>query len=109
VGYCCTCGLYCEGGNFQAGHYEPSGSCGALLRYHPQNMHGQGGYCCNLNRNHQQKMGNDYTFFMINKYGQPHVEYLESLKNAGCKYSEFELQVLIDEYKTKLKNISVNY
>lgn len=46
---------------------------------------------------------------MINKYGQPHVEYLESLKNAGCKYSEFELQVLIDEYKIKLKNISANY
>jgi hypothetical protein len=42
---------------------------------------------------------------MIKRYGQPHVEYLQALKNAGCKYSEFELQMMVDEYKTKLKDM----
>jgi hypothetical protein len=43
---------------------------------------------------------------MIDKYGRPHVEYLQAIKNAGYKYTDFELQLLIDEYKAKLKNIS---
>ncbi len=56
AGKCCSCGALCEGGNFQAGHYEPDATGGALLRYHPHNMHGQGGYCCNITRNHKELM-----------------------------------------------------
>ena len=44
-----------------------------------------------------------YTLYMIKRYGQPHVEYLNSLKNQSCKYSDFELECLIKEYKEKLK------
>jgi hypothetical protein len=43
---------------------------------------------------------------MIEKYGKEHVEYLQAIKNAGYKYSDFELQTLIDEYKRKLKDLS---
>ena len=41
AGNCFDCGVWVEGGQFQAGHFEASGSCGVLLRYHPRNMHGQ--------------------------------------------------------------------
>jgi hypothetical protein len=40
---------------------------------------------------------------MIDKYGKEHVEYLQAIKNAGYKYTDFELEVLIKEYKQKLK------
>src|ERR1035437_2054544 len=97
-GICCTCGKYCEGGDFQAGHYEPDLTGGALLRYHPLNMNGQGGYCCNINRHGQQKMGNAYTFFMINKHGLKVVENLRALKQKTIKADIIFYQTMLDLY-----------
>lgn len=108
-GICCTCGRYCEGGDYQAGHYEPSGSCGALLRYHPQNIHGQGGFCCNINRNHQQKMGNDYTFYMIKRYGQKRVAELRALKRRNIKASLSFYEKMIELYETRDEKKIIKY
>lgn len=99
AGVCCTCGQWCEGGNFQCGHFMPDGSSGALLRYHPKNMHGQGGYCCNINKHGQQRMGNDYTMFMIQKYGLKYVTKLRSLKNKNIKADFIFYQTLISLYE----------
>jgi len=84
-GHCITCGKLCYGPDFQAGHFEPSSTCGIWLRHHPHNMAGQGGYCCNINKHGQQKMGIAYTMAMIDRYGKEYVEYLRSQKNRGCK------------------------
>lgn len=81
AGNCFTCDLWCEGGNFQAGHFEPDATGGLLLRYHPINMHGQGGYCCNINRHGQQRVANEYTVRMIKLYGIKKIEKLRALKN----------------------------
>lgn len=97
-GYCCTCGKFCEAGNFQAGHYEPDSTGGALLRYHPRNMHGQGGYCCNINRHGQQRMANQYTMFMIGKYGIDYVNKLRALKNKTIQADIIFYQTLLDLY-----------
>lgn len=97
-GNCVTCGKYCENGNFQAGHWEPSSTCGAILRFHPHNMAGQGGYCCNINRHGQQRMGNEYTMVMIAKYGIKYVEYLRSLKHKTIKADSIFYQKMIDLY-----------
>ena len=97
---CCSCG--------QLKPYEQA-DCGHFInrrwmacRFREDNCHAQ---CRSCNRFDE---GNavGYTLFMIDKYGKEHVEYLNSIKHAGYKYTEFELQVLIDEYKEKLKNIS---
>lgn len=85
AGNCFTCDKWSEGGNFQAGHFEPDSTGGALLRYHPHNMHGQGGYCCNINRHGQQRIANEYTFRMIRKYGIKYVEKLRALKQKSIK------------------------
>ena len=68
-------------------------------RWREDNCHAQ---CRSCNRFDE---GNavGYTMFMIEKYGKEHVEYLQAIKNTGWKPTEFELQVLIDEYKEKLK------
>lgn len=81
AGNCFTCSKWCEGGNFQAGHFEPDSTGGVLLRYHPLNMHGQGGYCCNINRHGQQRIANEYFARMVKKYGLKYVEKLRALKN----------------------------
>lgn len=108
-GYCCTCGKLCEGGNFQCGHYEPSGGSGALLRYHPRNMHGQGGYCCNINRHGQQRMANDYTFFMIKKYGEEYVTKLRQLKYKTIKADIIFYETLIELYEQGDEEKICNY
>lgn len=108
-GYCCTCGKFCEGGDFQAGHYEPDSTGGALLRYHPRNMHGQGGYCCNINRHGQQKMANAYTFFMIKKYGIEYVESLRRLKQKSIKADIIFYERMIELYKDGNEENIVKY
>lgn len=85
AGSCFTCGKWCTGGDFQAGHFEPDSTGGALLRYHPHNMQGQGGFCCNINRHGQQRIANEYTFRMIKKYGIKYVEKLRALKHKSIK------------------------
>ena len=70
-GNCFDCDKYCEGQQFQSGHFSPSGSCGAVLRYHPHNMHGQSGGCnCKYQ---QEKVKIDYTMRMIKKYVKKYV------------------------------------
>lgn len=85
AGSCFTCGKWCEGGDFQAGHFEPDSTGGALLRFHPHNMHGQGGFCCNINRHGQQRIAIEYTSRMIKKYGLKYVEKLRALKQKSIK------------------------
>ena len=46
--------------------------------------------------------------FMIKKYGQKHVDYLLALKNEPALWSDFELELLIKEYKTKVKALEKN-
>lgn len=96
---CCSCGQLKPYSSADAGHFI--NRRWMSTRWREDNVHAQ---CSSCNRFDE---GNaiGYTLFMINKYGKSHVEYLNSLKNAGCKYTEWELQVLIDEYKEKLKDV----
>lgn len=108
-GYCCSCGKYCEGPHFQAGHWEADSSGGALLRYHPHNMHGQGDYCCNINRHGQQVMGNAYTLFMIEKYGLSYVNQLRALKTKSIKADIIFYERMIELYKEGDEDKIVEY
>lgn len=96
-GYCIDCGGYSEGQQFQAGHWLPSGSSGALLRYHPHNMHGQKGGC-NVGYV-QERVKADYTLKMIDKYGREYVDRLRQMKNKTIKADRFFYQTMIDLYK----------
>lgn len=96
-GLCFDCGKLCYGQQFQAGHFEPSGSCGAILRYHPHNMHGQSGGCNCGYRQEQVKI--NYTMSMIRKYGKKYVDKLRLLKNKTIKADVIFYQTMIDLYK----------
>ncbi len=97
AGYCFDCGRYAEGQQFQCGHFEPSGSSGALLRYHPQNMNGQRG-ACNVGYV-QERVKIDYTIAMIRRYGQERVNKIRQLKHKTIKADIIFYETLIDLYK----------
>jgi len=42
---------------------------------------------------------------LIEKYGEPQVELLESMQNQMCKISEFELEQMIIFYTEKVKEL----
>jgi hypothetical protein len=96
-GHCFDCGRIVHGSNFQCGHFIPDASGGALLRYHPQNMHGQSSGC-NMAYS-QERVKPYYTLAMIKKYGQKRVEELMALKNRTIKADEIFYSKMIELYK----------
>lgn len=91
---CFTSGKKVEGTNAHCGHMFPSGSCGAVLRYHPLNLHCQS-YYENIN---QGGNGAVYAINFINKYGQEKMDILLRLKNKSIKADSFFYETLIDMY-----------
>jgi hypothetical protein len=106
-GKCFDCGKLAFGSDFQCGHWIPSGSGGALLRYHPQNMHGQASGCnCGYN---QEQVKINYTLAMIKKYGQERVEKLRQLKNKSIKADILFYLKLIELYEKGNEQDIINY
>lgn len=106
-GNCFDCGKYAEGGNFQAGHWIPDSAGGALLRYHPQNMHGQAGGC---NMTYQQETVKiNYTFAMIKKYGKKRVDELRALRNKTVKADATFYMKLIELYEKGDEKAIIKY
>lgn len=99
---CCSCG--------QVKPYE-QGDCGHFinrrwmaLRYDERNCNIQ---CRSCNRFDE---GNNvgYTRFMQKKYGDDTIDLLVSMKTP-YKWTDGELELLIKEYKEKVKIMSKNY
>ena len=94
---CCSCDQIKPYASADCGHFI--NRRWMATRFREDNCHAQ---CSACNRFDE---GNavGYTLFMINKYGLSHVEYLNAIKNSGYKYTDFEVELLIKEYKEKLK------
>jgi hypothetical protein len=75
-GICFTCEKPVEAAKANAGHYIDASICGAILNFHPRNVHVQ---CvgCNL-----WKHGNKavYRVKMVEKYGQAKVDHLDTIR-----------------------------
>ena len=97
---CCSCGQLKPIEQADCGHFI--NRRWMACRWREDNCHAQ----CRACNRFDEGNAVGYTMFMIEKYGKEHVEYLQAIKNAGYKYSDFELQTLIDEYKRKLKDLS---
>lgn len=99
---CCSCRQMKPSSQMDAGHFI--NRRWLATRWREDNVHGQ---CRSCNRFDE---GNavGYTRFMLSKYGESHVDYLESLKNATMKYTDGEGLILLAEYKRKLKELTKN-
>lgn len=97
---CCSCGQIKPIEQADAGHFI--NRRWMATRWREDNVHSQ----CRACNRFDEGNATGYALFMIEKYGKDHVDYLNSIKNAGYKYTDFEIKLLIDEYKSKLKNLS---
>ena len=98
-GTCTSCGSTgLEGSNQQTGHFIPSSTCGAYLRYDLRNLHVQ---CmpCNVH-----KGGNGAIFYraLELKYGRPFVDKLFTDKAVSIKADIMFYQDKIYEFERYL-------
>ena len=106
-GYCIDCGTLTYGGQFQAGHFIPDGSGGALTRYHPHNMHGQSGGCNMKYNEAKAKIG--YTIKMQKKYGQEEVDKLLKMSHKTIKADIIFFTRMIELYEKGNEQDIVDY
>lgn len=97
---CCSCGQLKPYALADAGHFI--NRRWMSLRWREDNVHAQ---CSSCNRFDE---GNSvgYTLFMIEKYGKTHVELLMALKNQPQKWTDFDLDIMIKEYRAKTKALT---
>jgi len=106
-GKCFDCDTVAYGQQFQAGHFIPDSVGGALLRYHPHNMHGQTGGC-NMKPS-QERVKIEYTLKMLEKYGLTYVNHLRSLKQKSIKADITFYNKMIELYKKGNEKKIVDY
>lgn len=92
---CFTCGKFCEGSNRHIGHFIPSSTCGAFLRYDLRNLRIQC-YHCNINGGGQ---GAEYYKRLVEEMGQEHVDQIFRDKNISIKADAQWYEGKIAEYK----------
>lgn len=93
---CVICGKNnLEGSGWHTGHFIPSGSCGAFLRYDLRNLHSSC-YNCNINLG-----GNGAMFYkvLVDRYGQKFVDKIFQDKNVTIKADIIFYEEKIKEFK----------
>jgi len=99
---CCACGQVKLYEQADAGHFI--NRRWRATRWHEQNVHAE---CRACNRFDEGNSGG-YALFMIRKYGQARVEYLQALSRTSPKFTDSELSLMINEYKEKTKKVIDN-
>jgi len=92
---CITCGRTGQGSQIHAGHMIPNASGGALLRYHPLNIHAQC-YHCNINLGSN---GAEYYRVMLARHGKEIMEKLFDFKNHSIQADRYFYTSMIELYK----------
>lgn len=94
---CFTCDrVIDEPAKAQTGHFLPSSTCGASLRYDLRNLRIQC-YNCNIN---QGGAGADFYRKLVEENGQEYVDQIFRDKHKTIKADQWWYQEMIDKYKT---------
>ena len=96
---CCSCGQVKPYEQADAGHFINRRFM--ALRWHEKNVHAQCRYCNRFS----EGAAAGYALFIIKKYGQNTLEYLNGVKNDVMKYTDGELELMIEDYKQKIKEL----
>ncbi len=94
---CCSCGQIKPYAQADAGHFI--NRKWMSTRWREDNVHAQCAYCNRFDEGN----GPGYTRFIQRTYGNSKVDFLLGIKQQQMKYSDFELELLIKEYKEKVK------
>jgi hypothetical protein len=98
-GVCCSCSQYKEYSQLDAGHFI--NRKWRATRWDEKNVHAQ---CIACNRFGEGDAAG-YAIFMLDKYGRDTVDYLRAMSRETAKFSDSEGELLIKEYKRKLKEL----
>lgn len=94
--FCFTCQkLIDEQAKAQTGHFLPSSTCGAFLRYDLRNLRVQC-YNCNIN---QGGAGAEFYRNLVTENGQEYVDQLFRDKRVSIKADSWWYQEMINKYK----------
>ena len=99
AGRCISCGKFVHYKNADAGHYVNRSIMS--LRYDEKNVNLQ---CRHCNRFQEGNMIG-YNHGLVEKYGDGVINYLNIKRFNFCKMGKFEYEVLIKEYKIKVKEL----
>lgn len=99
---CISCGEPKGLDQMNAGHYWPVGGHEAV-RYDEDNVHGQCIYCNNFAAGGKVTM--NYAGRLLKKIGKEKFEALANRRMNRSKMMAFEVNLLIDEYKEKVKKL----
>lgn len=99
---CCSCGQTKPYEKADGGHFI---NCKWMAtRWREDNVHAQ---CSSCNR-FDEGNASGYALFMLEKYGKAHIEYLRALSRESALWTDFELEILIKDYKAKVKELEKN-
>lgn len=90
---CCSCRQIKPQEQADAGHFI--NRKWLATRWREDNVHSQ----CRACNRFDEGNAVGYTLFMIEKYGKKHVEYLESIKRQPMKFTDFEGELMLKEFK----------
>ena len=94
---CCSCGQIKPSEQADAGHFI--NRKWVSVRWHEQNVHSQ----CRACNRFDEGNASGYALFMINKYGKERVEFLQALSRQTAKYSDFDGELMLKDFKNRLK------
>lgn len=97
---CCSCGRYLPYEQADAGHFINRRFM--ATRWREDNVHAQ---CRSCNR-FKEGDAAGYALFMIRRYGEAKIELLHAMKNETAKFTDSEVDLLIDDYKKKAKDLT---
>jgi len=100
--WCITCGrphYWSDGHQINCGHFIPRGR--KATRYDERNCHGQ----CVMCNKYKSGEWDVYEQRMIELYGKETVGELKLKSKIGGSYDAYSLQLLIDEYRQKVKQL----
>jgi len=97
-GRCCSSGRIIPYNQGDAGHFI--NRRWMATRWREDNVHFQS----RSDNRFDEGNAAGYALFMLDKYGREHVEYLRALSRETARFTIPEIELLITEYKNRLKN-----
>jgi hypothetical protein len=101
---CIACGEPKPLNQMQAGHYFERTN--KAIKYNEKNVNCE---CISCNYYHREDSKSGYKEGLIKKYGPGIIEELEIKKSRSNNWSHFEYEILIKEYKEKVKKMRLYY
>ena len=99
-GRCVSCGAYKDYGQLDAGHFI--NRKWRATRWHEDNVHAQ---CIPCNRFSEGDAAG-YALYMLDRYGRDKVDYLRSLSRTTAKFTDSEGELMLLDFKKKLKDLT---